>query len=151
MAVKALKPHLSLGNIAFLSDVGIILAGGLLFHDIDGIIYGMIVNSLFAIVVDKVMYGMNAGKMALIVTTHGQQICQVIDACCQRGSTLFDAKGGYQGAPRQIVLCACSTKEMYQIQRTVRQADPQSFLIVLESNEVYGEGFRTVQIGSGNP
>ena len=44
MAVKAMKPHLSLGNIAFWSDVGIILVGGILFRDVDGIIYGMIVN-----------------------------------------------------------------------------------------------------------
>ena len=36
MAVKALRPHLSLGNIAFLSDVGIILVGGILFKDVDG-------------------------------------------------------------------------------------------------------------------
>ena len=51
MAVKAIKPHLSLGNIAFLSDAGIILAGGILFRDMDGVIYGMIVNYIFAIVV----------------------------------------------------------------------------------------------------
>ena len=54
MAVKALKPYLSLGKIAFLSDVGIILLGGIIFRDMDGIIYGMIINFLFAIVVDKV-------------------------------------------------------------------------------------------------
>lgn len=57
MAVKALRPHLSLGNIAFLSDVGIILVGGILFKDVDGMIYGMIVNLLFAVVVDKMIYG----------------------------------------------------------------------------------------------
>ena len=42
MAVKAIKPHLSLGKIAFWSDVGIILVGGILFRDIDGIIYGTV-------------------------------------------------------------------------------------------------------------
>lgn len=68
MAVKALRPHLSLGNIAFLSDVGIILVGGILFKDVDGMIYGMIVNLLFAVVVDKMIYGLNSGKVAFIVT-----------------------------------------------------------------------------------
>lgn len=70
MAVKAIKPHLSLGKIAFWSDVGIILVGGILFRDIDGIIYGMVVNFIFAVAVDKLMYGINAGKLALIVTEH---------------------------------------------------------------------------------
>lgn len=148
MAVKALHPHLSLGNIAFWSDVGIILAGGILFRDIDGIIYGMIVSYIFAIVVDKVMYGMNAGKMALIVTEQGETICKVIDACCGRGSTLLPARGGYLGAEKQVVLCACNSKEMITLLKAVKETDPLSFVIVLESHEVHGEGFRMVQIGA---
>ena len=147
MAVKAVKPHLSLGNIAFVSEVGIILVGGALFRDVDGIIYGMIVNYIFAIVVDKVMYGVNAGKMALIVTEQGERVCQEIDRACRRGTTVIGARGGYQGARKQVVMCACSDKEMYQVQKTVKGVDPQSFLIVLESKEVHGEGFRMVRIG----
>ena len=147
MAVKAVKPHLSLGNIAFVSEVGIILVGGALFRDVDGIIYGMIVNYIFAIVVDKVMYGVNAGKMALIVTEQGERVCQEIDRACRRGTTVIGARGGYQGARKQVVMCACSDKEMFQVQKTVKSVDPQSFLIVLESKEVHGEGFRMVQIG----
>lgn len=147
MAVKAVRPYLSLGKIAFLSDVGIILAGGILFGDVDGIIYGMIVNFLFAVVVDKLMYGMNSGKMALIVTERGKQISDTIEGCCQRGSTLLKAQGGYQGDEKQVVMCACNNKEMYLVQRAVKEADPDSFLIVLESNEVHGEGFKTISVG----
>lgn len=147
MAVKALKPHLSVGKIAFCSDIGIILLGGILFKDVDGIIYGMIVNYIIAIVADKIMYGMNSGKMTLIVTEQGQKICQVIDDCCQRGSTILHGEGGYQGDKKQVVMCACSNKEMYAVQQAVKDADPQSFMIVLESNEVHGEGFKMVQIG----
>ena len=94
MAVKALKPHLSVGKIAFCSDIGIILLGGILFKDVDGIIYGMIVNYIIAIVADKIMYGMNSGKMTLIVTEQGQKVCQVIDDCCQRGRTSRPGEGG---------------------------------------------------------
>lgn len=147
MVVKALKPHLSVGKIAFCSDIGIILLGGILFKDVDGIIYGMIVNYIIAIVADKIMYGMNSGKMTLIVTEQGQKVCQVIDDCCQRGSTILHGEGGYQGDEKQVVMCACSNKEMYAVQQAVKDADPQSFMIVLESNEVHGEGFKMVQIG----
>lgn len=42
--------------------MGIILIGGILFRDMDGIVYGMIINFLFAVVVDKAVYGINAGK-----------------------------------------------------------------------------------------
>lgn len=43
-------------------------------------------------------------------------------------------------------MCACSTKEMYLVQRAVKAADPKSFIVVLESDEVHGEGFRMMQI-----
>lgn len=147
MAVKAIKPHLSLGKIAFWSDIGIILVGGILFRDIDGIIYGMVVNFIFAVAVDKLMYGINAGKLALIVTDHGAKICKVIDEYCQRGTTILSAQDGYNRKEKQVVMCACNNKEMFHVQQAVKEADPDSFLIVLESNEVHGEGFQMIQIG----
>lgn len=147
LSIKALKPHLSLGKIAFWLDVGIILIGGILFRDVDGIIYGMIVNYLFAAVVDKMMYGTNAGKLALIITDHAALLTSVINETCNRGTTIINAYGGYQGDNRQIVLCACNKKEMYLIQTAVKKADSSAFLIILESNEVHGEGFRVLQVG----
>ena len=147
MAVKALKPYLSLGKIAFLSDVGIILLGGILFDDMDGIVYGMIINFLFAVAVDKVIYGVNAGKLAMIVTDKGKDVCDAIDSCCGRGSTILHGAGGYQEDDKQVVMCACDNKQMYFVEQTVKEVDPKAFTIVLESSEVHGEGFRRFSVG----
>lgn len=147
MAVKALHPHMSVGKISFIIDAIIICIGTLVFQDVDGIIYGMIVSYLLATVMDKMMYGMNSGKMALVVTKDGKKICDTIDECCQRGSTILKAQGGYKQADRDVVMCACNNKEMYLVQQAVKEADPASFMIVLESNEVHGEGFHTIQVG----
>ena len=68
MSVRALKPHLSIGKITFVTDLVIVVTGGLIFGDIDSIIYGLILTYILTVVVDKVMYGIDAGKMALIVT-----------------------------------------------------------------------------------
>lgn len=147
MAVKAVKPHISLGKIVFVADGAVVLIGGFLLRDIDGIIYGMIVTVLCTIMVDKLMYGANSGKMTLVVTNKAEEICKAIDACCHRGSTIFTAAGGYKQDPRQVVMCACSKKEMYTVQQVTKHIDPDSFMIVLESNEVHGEGFHMLQIG----
>ena len=69
------------------------------------------------------------------------------DDCCERGSTILKGQGGYCGDEKQVVMCACSNKDMYLVQHAVKEADPGAFMIVLESNEVHGEGFRMVQIG----
>lgn len=147
MAIKKKRQHLPIGRIILSVDVLVVLIGGILLRDMDGILYGIIVSFLLSTVVDKLMYGVNAGKMALIVTNRAEYLCDVIDEVCQRGTTILDAKGGYRGDSRQIVLCACSNKEMYLVQKTVKEADPDAFLVIMESNEVHGEGFRNVQIG----
>ena len=147
MSLKVLRPHLSLGKIIFLTDFVIVMTGGILFGDADGIIYGLIINFIFSVVIDKVMYGANAGKLTLIVTEHGARISQTIEDTCHRGSTRLTAFGGYKGEDKQVVMCACSDKQMYQVQQAVKAADPASFMVVLESNEVHGEGFKYLQMG----
>lgn len=149
MSVKALKPHINLGTITFLSDAVIIIIGGIIFRDLEGIVYGLVINYLLSIVVDKVILGMNSGRVALIVTEHGRQICNVIDRCCMRGSTILNGAGGYKGDRKDIVLVAGSNKDLYQIRKAVKAADPSSFIIIMESKEVHGEGFHPTEI-AGN-
>ena len=146
LAIKAVRPHWNLGTIAFLSDVGIILTGGILFRDMDGIVYGMVINLLFAVVVDKVILGMNAGMVALIVTEHGKEVAREIDRCCMRGSTLLKAEGGYYHGQKEVVMVAGSNKDIYQIQRRIRETEPEAFIIVMESYEVHGEGFKITRV-----
>ncbi len=146
MAIKSVRPHISLGNIAFWSDVGVILLGGIIFRDVDGIVYGMIINYIFAIVVDKVMCGLNRGKVALIVTEHGEAVADAIDVCCQRGTTIFKAVGGYKKEQKEVVLCAYSVRETYLIERTAKRVDAKSFMIVMDASEVLGEGFRVRRV-----
>ena len=135
MAVRGLEA-LSLGKV-LLSDVGIILLGGIIFRDMDGIIYGMIINFLFALVVDKVVYGINAGKMTLIVTEHGQKVTEVIDTCCGRGSTILKGVGGYRMDEKQVVMCACNNKQMYFVQKAVKEMHLASFYFIVMNRMKY--------------
>lgn len=147
LSIKALKPHLSMGKLVFITDASVILIGGLIFQDMDGLIYGLIVTYLISLVMDKTMYGANAGKLALIVTSQPDLITETIQKSCDRGSTILSGQGGYRKDKRFVVMCACNDKQMYPLQQAVRSADPESFLIILESSEVHGEGFHPIMIG----
>lgn len=142
MAIRAKHPHLSLGRISFVLDVVVLLAGGLIFRDIDGILYGLVINYISAQMVDKLLYGVDAGKLTLIITEQGARVVAAIDRVSERGATILPAKGGYAGDGKEVVLCACNNKQMHLIRQAVHQADPASFIIILESNEVLGEGFK---------
>ena len=146
MAVKAVRPHLDLGKIVFATDAAIVLLGGILFRDFDGVIYGLIIDYIYAEMINKVLYGMNAGKMALVVTDHGKAMADKIDELSSRGATILQARGGYRGDPRELVMCACSNKDMIHVERAVKLVDPNAFTVILESNEVMGEGFRRIKV-----
>ncbi len=70
-----------------------------------------------------------------------------IDRVADRGSTILQGHGGYGGQPKDVVLCACSNKQLYEIEHAVQAIDPGCFIIMLQSNEVHGEGFRQLELG----
>ena len=126
-----------------MQDVSTILLGSLLiFKDVDGFIYGIIVTYIMTLIMDKIMYGMDEGKMTLIVTEHGEKLSAQIDEFAGRGSTILKGMGSYSKREKDVIMCACNNKQMYMIKKMVHKLDPQAFTIIMESNEVVGEGFK---------
>ena len=143
VAIRKVKPHMTLGVITFVLDMLTILLGSVIvFKDVDGFIYGLIVTYLMATVMDRIMYGIDEGKMTLIVTDKGKEVAGKIDEYLDRGSTIIRGTGSYTGQEKDVVMCASNNKEMYTIKRLARKVDPKSFTIIMESNEVVGEGFK---------
>ncbi|PWJ51588.1 YitT family protein [Faecalicatena contorta] len=142
VSIKVKRPHMTLGKIVFITDAVIVAIGGLIFRDIDGTIYGFIITYLLTVVIDKIMYGIDSGKMTLIVTEKGQEVADKIDKYSGRGSTLLKGRGSYSGIEKEVVMCACNNKQMYAIRKMVKQVDPSAFTVIMESNEVVGEGFK---------
>ena len=143
MSIRVLNPHLTIGNITFAMDAFIVLLGTVLVsRDMDSLIYGVIVSYLMSIVVDKTMYGIDRGKVTLIVTEHGPEVCAKIDEILGRGSTILKGIGSYSKHQKDVVMCACNNKQMYGIRKLVKEIDKKAFLVIMESNEVVGEGFK---------
>ncbi len=142
LSLKALHPHLTIGKISFAMDAVIVLLGVMIVSkDIDSLIYGIIISFLLSTMVDKVMYGISAGKLTLIVTEHSREVAEKIDQATGRGATFLKAQGSYSGENKDVVMCACNNKQMYGIRSVVKEIDPDAFIIIMESNEVLGEGF----------
>ncbi len=143
MTIRAKKPHLSLGRIIIILDCSILLICGFLMGgNIDKIIYGLIATSIVSVVVDKVMYGLDAGKVSMIVTDHGKEITDKIYELTGRGATLLRGSGSYSQNDKQVVMCACSYKQMHVVQRAVKEVDEKAFMVIMEANEVRGKGFK---------
>lgn len=143
MIIKAKKPHVTMGRAFFIVDVVIIVLDTLTYnHSFEGLCYGLLISYVGSVVVDKFMISADSGMMCMIVTNKADEIAPAIDAAVERGSTIFTARGGFKGDERQVVMCACSNKEMYQVNRVTKKIDVDAFIVIMESKEVYGEGFK---------
>lgn len=143
MAIRALNPQLSLGKIIAILDCSVLfICGFLMGGKVDNIIYGLIATYIVSVVVDKVMYGLEAGKVTLIVTDYGQAVADKIHELTERGATILKGAGSYSKNEKQIVMCACSYKQMHMVQKAVKEVDSCAFMVTMEANEVRGEGFK---------
>lgn len=142
LSIKSKKPYLSIGRIAFMIDACIVLVGAIVVSkNITGMIYGLIVAYITSSLVDKLVYGLNSGKMTLIVTDKAEEVADAINDTVARGATFLKAQGSYTEENKNVVMCACSNKQMYLIKDAIKEVDPAAFMIVVDSSEVMGEGF----------
>ncbi len=141
MTLRVLKPHMSIGMLTVLIDVVVIVLGWPVFGSVDSILYGFIASFATSIVIDKIMYGIDSGTLAIIITTNGYDVAEKISEVTGRGSTAIQAMGTYSKESKDVLMCACSNKEAYAIRRAVFEIDEGAFVMVTETSSVYGEGF----------
>lgn len=142
MSARKVKPHLSIGQITVMIDGMIIFAGWLVFGNIDAVLFGFLFTIVETLVIDKLMYGFNSGKMTMIISDHNTEIAAKIAEKIDRSSTKLMAKGSYTGADKEVLLCATKRTEQVQLNHLVKEIDPNAFVIILDYSEVLGYGFK---------
>lgn len=145
MTIKKKKPYMSIGMITMLIDLAIIMLGWPVFGDVDSVLYGLVSTFISTIVIDKILYGKGAGNLIIIITEKGREVADCVMEYSDRGVTNLNGTGGYTGDSKDVLLCACSKSEAYEVRKAVKHTDPTAFLMFTETSEVYGEGFRQVE------
>ena len=141
LPIQKMYPHLSIGFLTMVFDYGVLTLGGIVFGNIDATLYGAVAMYVAGVIIDKIMYGSAKGKLLLIVTNDGEAVARKIFDVCERGSTIADIRGGYQGEKRQMVISAVSKKQLHKARKAAHDADEASFTMITSTEEVFGEGF----------
>ena len=142
MTIKVKHPYISLGIVTASLDFLVILAGWPVFKDADAVLYGLISAFSASIVIDRILYGLGAGKLIIVITTNKDALIEKISDLTDRGSTVIKAIGSYTKEERDVILCACSKSQTYMITGAAHEVDPGAFVMVTETSEVFGEGFK---------
>lgn len=136
--------HLSIGRLLFSVDVMVLLLSVVVFRDIEAGLYGMIAIFVSGRVLDNILYGLDTGKVLLIISEKNREIADRIMETLSRGVTFLHGSGAWSGAEKQVLLCAVRRQQCYRVEEIIRGVDKEAFVIVMEANEIVGEGFRPI-------
>jgi len=115
----------------------IIFAGWGVFHNIDAVLFGFLFTVVETLVIDKLMYGFNSGKITMVISKHHLEIASGIQEEIDRSSTRLMAKGSYTGEETEVLLCACRRSEQARLNILIRKIDPDAFVIILDYSDVF--------------
>ena len=133
--------HLPMGTLLMCVDLVVIAAVALVFRSIYSAMYGLIALWISSTVIDKVLYGMDTSKVAYIISSKSDRIVSAIGERLRRGVTILHGAGSYSGQPCDVLMCAFKQKQIVDLKQTVKDIDPDAFLIVCDAHDVLGQGF----------
>ena len=138
--IKLKVQQLPIGKLCLMIDLVVIVTYSLTFRQLTQALYCIAMLYICTTVMDKVVYGGNAAKMAYIISEHYDEITRKLLEL-DLGVTLLDGTGAYAHRPAQVILCAFSRSYIIPVKKLVQQIDPNAFVIVCDTHEILGEGF----------
>ena len=136
---------LPMGKLLMLVDLLVIAAVALVFRSIYSALYGVVTLYLSSFVMDQVLYGIDNAKVAYIISPEYKKINDAVIRDMERGVTILNGTGGWTGEDKRVLLVAFKQRQIVALKRTVKEIDPEAFLIVCPAHEVLGNGFHRYQ------
>lgn len=131
----------NIGTALFVVDLFITLAACFVYDAQTGLFSfcGLMAKSL---VIDGVIENINLCKYFTIVCDKPEPICDYITHELHRSATIFRAEGSYSHKEKTIILTVLKRSQAVQLRNYVKRTQPLSFIMITNSSEIIGKGFR---------
>ncbi|MCX6158395.1 MAG: YitT family protein [Ignavibacteriota bacterium] len=143
--VAMLKQYsgVSIGTGYWIIETLIIFAIGVAFKDLNLIIWGYLNLFITTQIVDLTAEGVPYTKGAYIMSKSEDMIKERIITELDRGITLFHSEGGYSGEKQNVLFVVVNRRQITSLRRLVKEEDPKAFMVLVDVNDVMGDGFKT--------
>lgn len=141
--LKLKKPYLKTGSIFLAIDSVIIGIGGIVFGNIDVVLYSAISVSMTSRVLDLILYGRDEAKIIYIISNASGIITERILKELDVGVTHLSGEGAYRKEEKQIIFCVVKKQNTYKVEEIVKQEDSNAFMVISSATEIYGEGYKS--------
>ena len=135
-------PHLSIGILMTILDLMIIGFSMVTIGNLNLAFYGILSLVISTAVIDAIIGRLNHAKLILAVVGASSKIEQEILSFVNRGVTVMTAVGAYSGEEKKVLMCVVKPKQAERFKKMIQISEPNTFLIVTDSAEILGNGFR---------
>ncbi len=140
LIVKFAKTKFS--SAMFLVESTIVIIGMLVLGDWKLPLYSLISIFVCARTIDYVLEGASYDKLLFIISEKQEELKQYILVDMERGGTYIKSSGMYTGNDRDMIFLVISRREIAAVKEKIRALDPNSFVVVVDAYETYGDGFK---------
>lgn len=140
--LKKAIPHLSMGRLVMICDLFVVLLAGVVYKNIESILYATIVFLVSSKSIDLVLYGSDSGKMMLIISDNADEIAKAITTETPRGVSILPCQGAYTGMAKHMLLSVVRPHEVAKMRKIVSRFDHKPFIIISDATEILGLGFK---------
>lgn len=140
--MKKALPHISMGRLVMISDLFVVLLAGVVYKNIESILYATIVFIVSSKSIDLVLYGSDSGKMMMIISDNAEEIAKAITSETPRGVSILPCQGAYTGKAKYMLLSVVRPHEVAKMRKIVKRFDEKPFIIISDATEILGLGFK---------
>ena len=135
------RANLNVSQALLVTDFLIALSTFFVYDAVTVGLYAML--GLFAkiFVIDDILDSMNLCKAFTIITTKPDEISNYILNELKHGATMYKGQGVYTHEERKIIMTVCKKTEALRLRRKVKSIDPEAFIIITKTSEIFGKGF----------
>lgn len=132
---------MEIGAAIFVVDLLIAVSAFVIFDYKTGLFS---ITGLFAktLIMDGAIENINLCKYFTIITVNPQPICDYIHNKLHRSATIYKAEGAYSHTERSIVLVVLKRSQAVLLRRYIKEIEPTAFMMITNSSEIIGKGFR---------
>lgn len=137
-------PFGSIATHVAIFDAVVVIVGAIKLHNLENILYALILIFVSAKVSDIVVLGLNKAKMCYIVTNKSEEISAFLISHSPRGVTLLNGTGMFTKTPKDVLLTCVKNSQVAHLKSWIKQLDENAFVVVTDATEVYGKGFKKI-------
>ena len=133
--------HIEIGKSLFMSDFLIATASMFVF-DIKTGMFSLLGLLMKALVVDSVIENINISKSFVIITENPDLICEFLRDDLHRTATVLAGEGFFSHHSKKVIIAVMNRAQAVKLRQFVRANDRGAFMIVSNTSEIIGKGFR---------